>query len=147
MRRLAIGVALFASLSTIAHAGPKEEALALLDRWAKAFSDSDVDTIVNLHAQDALFMGTQTKSLGVNLEGIRAYFQNALLNNRPRGAKLTSSNVLVLSDTVVAVSGLDELSGVRDGNTYTTNGRVTLVVAKRGADWKIVQFHRSPVPK
>ena len=146
MRRLAIGVALIASLST-AHAGPKEDALALLDKWAKAFSDSDVEAIVGLHAQDALFMGTQTPSLGVNREGIRAYFQNALLNNRPRSAKLTSANVLVLSDTVVAVSGLDELSGVREGNTYTTNGRVTFVVAKRGADWQIVQFHRSPVPK
>lgn len=125
---------------------PKVEVLSLLDRWAKAFSDSDVDTIVNFFAPDTLFMGTFTKNLGVDARGIRAYFENSLLNNRPRGAKLIDANVLVLSDTVVAVSGLDELSGVRDGNTFITNGRVTFVIAKLNTDWKIVQFHRSLVP-
>ena len=49
-------------------------------------------------------------------------------------------------DTVVAVSGLDQLTGVRDGNPFSTTGRVTFVIAKRGTDWQIVQFHRSPVP-
>jgi hypothetical protein len=34
----------------------------------------------------------------------------------------------------------------RDGNTVTTSGRVTFVIAKRGPDGQIVQFHRSPVP-
>jgi hypothetical protein len=83
----------------------------------------------------------------VKTEGIRAYFENALLNNRPRGAKLTDYSVVVLSDNAVAVSGLDRLTGVRDGNTFSTTGRVTFVVAKRGADWQIVQFHRSRVPE
>ena len=77
---------------------------------------------------------------------VRAYFENALLNNRPRGAKLTDYTAVVLSDTAVAVSGLDALTGVRDGKTFGTTGRVTFVIAKRGADWQIVQFHRSLVP-
>jgi len=51
-----------------------------------------------------------------------------------------------LSESAVAVSGLDSLTGVRDGSTFSTAGRVTFVIAKRGADWQIVQFHRSPVP-
>jgi uncharacterized protein (TIGR02246 family) len=146
MRLLLSVLTLLVSLSSAALAGPKEDALQVLEKWAKAFTDSDVDAIVKLHAPDALFMGTASKSVVVKTEGIRAYFENALLNNRPRTAKLTDFSALVLSDTAVAVSGLDALTGVRDGQTIRATGRVTFVVAKRGADWQIVQFHRSPVP-
>jgi len=146
MRSFLSAVTLLVSLSSAAIAGPKEETLQVLEKWAKAFTDSDVDAIVKLHASDALFMGTASKTVVVKTEGIRAYFENALLNNRPRGAKLTDYTAVVLSDTAVAVSGLDMLTAVRDGKTVSTTGRVTFVVAKRGADWQIVQFHRSPVP-
>src|SRR5437870_6838247 len=146
MRASASAVALLVLLSSASVAGPREDALQVLEKWAKAFTDSDVDAIVKLHAPDALFMGTASKTVVVKTEGIRAYFENALLNNRPRGAKLTDYTAVVLSDSAVAVSGLDALTGVRDGKTFGTTGRVTFVLAKRGADWQIVQFHRSPVP-
>ena len=146
MRPVLSALTLLMSLSSAAIAGPNEDALQLLEKWAKAFTDSDVDAIVKLHAPDALFMGTQSKTVVAKTEGIRAYFENALLNNRPRGAKLTDYTAVVLSDTAVAVSGLDALTGVRDGKTFGTTGRVTFVIAKRGADWQIVQFHRSLVP-
>jgi ABC-type uncharacterized transport system substrate-binding protein len=45
------------SLSS-AIAGPKEDALQLLEKWVKAFNEFDVDAIVKLHAPDAVFMGT-----------------------------------------------------------------------------------------
>jgi uncharacterized protein (TIGR02246 family) len=147
MRAVLSAVTLLVWLASAAIAGPKEEALQVLEKWAKAFTDSDVDTIVKLHAPDTLFMGTASKTVVVKTEEIRAYFENALLNNRPRGAKLTDYTAVVLSDTAVAVSGLDMLTGVRDGQTFSTTGCVTFVVAKRGADWQIVQFHRSLVPK
>jgi hypothetical protein len=35
---------------------------------------------------------------------------------------------------------------VRDGKTISAPGRVTFIVAKRGAEWKIVHFHRSGMP-
>ena len=146
MRIFLSAVTLLVSLSSAVIAGPKEDALQVLEKWAKAFTDSDVDAIVKLHASDALFLGTASKTVVVKTEGIRAYFENALLNNRPRGARLTDYTATVLSDTAVAVSGLDMVTGVRDGKTFSATGRVTFVVAKRGADWQIVQFHRSPVP-
>jgi uncharacterized protein (TIGR02246 family) len=146
MRVFLSAVTLLVSLSTTAIAGPKEDALQILEKWAQAFTNSDVDAIVKLHAPDALFLGTASKTVVVKTEGIRSYFENALLNNRPRGAKLTDYTAVVVSDTTVAISGLDALTGVRDGKTFGTTGRVTFVIAKRGADWQIVQFHRSPVP-
>ena len=51
MRALVSAVALSALLTSTAFAGPKEDALAVLDKWAKAFSASDVDGIVKLYRQ------------------------------------------------------------------------------------------------
>jgi hypothetical protein len=85
-------------------------------------------------------------SPGTRPEGIRSYFENALLSNRPRTATLKEREVAVLSDTTVVVTGLDLVTGVRDGQTLSLPGRVTFVVSKRGPDWQIVHFHRSAVP-
>ena len=127
-------------------AEPKQEALFVLEQWARAFSASDVDEIVQLYSDDAIFIGTSSKTVVTSRVGIRKYFEQALLNDRPRGASIVSYETMILSDTAVVVSGLDTVSGVRDGATYSKSGRVTFVVAKRGADWKIVHFHRSAMP-
>src|SRR4051812_12780159 len=79
-------------------AGPKEEALKVVEQWAKAFTDSDVDGIVKLYAPDATFVGTGSKAVVVKTEEIRKYFEQALLNNRPRSARLDSHVAMELSD-------------------------------------------------
>ena len=145
MRRHFVSILLFIS-SGFALAGPQEDALQVLQKWTKAFTDSDVDTIVSLYAPSALFFGTGSKTLVTAPSDIRAYFERALLNEKPRSAALREHSVLVLSDTAVVVTGLDIVTGVRDGNATTSYGRVTFVVEKRGAVWQIVHFHRSAVP-
>ncbi len=146
MRELLVALALLASLCSTANAGPKEEALQVLEKWTKAFTDSDVDGIVKLYAPDASFLGTSSKTVVLKPEEIRKYFEQALLSNRPRGATLGSYSAMVLSDTAVVVTGLDTVTGVRDGKPVSANGRVTFVVARRGSDWQIVHFHRSAMP-
>lgn len=146
MREILIAVALFASLCSTAIAGPKEDALQVVEKWAKAFTDSDVDGIVKLYAPDALFLGTGSKTVVVKPEEIRKYFEQALLSNRPRGARLDSNSAMVVSDTAVVVTGLDTVTGVRDGKPTSANGRVTFVLGRRGSDWQIVHFHRSAMP-
>jgi uncharacterized protein (TIGR02246 family) len=146
LRKILIAIAFLVSLSSAAVAGPKEDALQVVERWAKAFTDSDVDGIVSLYAPDALFLGTGSKTVVTNPEGIRKYFEQALLNDRPRGARLDSNSTMVVSDTAVVVTGLDTVTGVRNGNPISANGRVTFVLGKRGPDWKIVHFHRSAIP-
>jgi uncharacterized protein (TIGR02246 family) len=147
MRQLLLAVALFGSLCSTAIAGPADDALQVVQKWAKAFTDSDVDAIVKLHAPDAHFVGTGSKAVVVKPEEIRKYFEEALLNNRPRGATLDSYSTTVLSDAAVVVTGLDTVTGVRDGKPTTANGRVTFVIARRGSDWQIVHFHRSAMPR
>jgi uncharacterized protein (TIGR02246 family) len=146
MRAFLSAVTLLLSLSSAALAGPKEDALQVVEKWIKAFNESDVDAIVKLYAPDALFMGTSSKTVEGKTENIRAYFEERLLGLRPRGATLKNYSAIVLSDSSVVVTGLDNLTGVRDGKPFSTPGRVTFVVAKRGADWQIAHFHRSAMP-
>src|SRR6266853_3724881 len=128
MRELLVAVALFASLCSTSIAGPKEEALQVLEKWTKAFTDSDVDSIVKLYAPDALFLGTGSKTVVTKPEGIRTYFEQAFLRIKPPGVSLVEHSVMVLSDTFVVVTGLDTITGVRDGTPFSANGRVTFVV-------------------
>jgi uncharacterized protein (TIGR02246 family) len=147
MRRLLSAIALYASLSSLAFADAKTEALAVLDQWTKAFAASDVDAIVGLYAPDALFMGTGSKTVVTDPAAIRKYFEDAILTRRPRAAPISSSELMVLSDSVVLVAGLNDSMGVLDGKPFTNPGRVTFVIAKRGTEWKIVHFHRSAMPR
>ena len=101
-----------------AFAGPEEDAMQVVQKWAAAFNASDVDEIVALYSPDALFMGTGSRTVVTNTAEIRQYFERALLTDRPRGAVLQSHSVMALSEGV----------------------------AKRGAEWKIVHFHRSGLP-
>lgn len=120
--------------------------MKVVEKWAAAFNASDVDAILALYAPDALFLGTGSRTVVTAPAGIRQYFEQALLTDRPRGAKLESHSIMAVSDGSVVITGLDVTTAVRDGKTITNPGRVTFVVAKRGADWKIVHFHRSSVP-
>ena len=145
--RAFLGVIALLISFTAAFAGPKEDALQVIDTWGKAFAASDVDGIVKLYAPDALFVGTGSKTVVTKPEGIRKYFEAALLTNRPRGATLNSYEAMQLSDTAVVVVGLDTVTGVRDGTPTSATGRVTFIVAKQDADWRIVHFHRSAMPQ
>lgn len=145
MHRLAILIATAISLS-LAHAGPQEDALQVVEKWAKAFGDADVDGITNLYAPNALFFGTLDKTLSSQSADIRKYFERALLTGRPRTAALREHSVKVLGDSVVVVTGLDTVTGTRDGQVISAQGRITFVLEKQQGDWKIVHFHRSAVP-
>ena len=146
MRVSILTMLLAATLASPAVAGPEEDAMQVVQKWAAAFNASDVDAIVALYSPDALFLGTGSRTVVLDPKGIREYFERALLTDRPRGAKLLSHSSRVLDDGAVVITGLDETTLVRDGKTVSSPGRVTFIVAKRGAEWKIVHFHRSGVP-
>lgn len=129
----------------LAISDPKAEALQVLANWIQAFNDSDIEGIVSLYAPDALFIGTGSKEVGTTPDYFRKYFQS-LKRDMPRGAKLESYSTMALSNTVVLVSGMDTVSGTKDGATFYRPGRTSFVLAKREEKWQIVQFHRSALP-
>jgi uncharacterized protein (TIGR02246 family) len=120
--------------------------MRVVQRWATAFGESDVDTIASLYAPDASFFGTGSKALVTTPEQIRAYFEVGLQRDKPRGAQLLEHSVQAISDDVVIVTGLDRVSGTKEGNVYHADGRVSFVLEKRGGSWQVVHFHRSALP-
>lgn len=125
---------------------PASAAVDVLARWTRAFSDADVAGIVDLYAEDALFLGTSSKTGTQNRADVRAYFERALLHNRPRSAAIDERTLMVLAEDVVVASGLDTVTGNKEGQTYAIRGRFTFVIQRRTTGWKIVHFHRSALP-
>ena len=130
-------------------AGPKEDALAAYQKFFDAFTTDNHDQIVRLFAPDALFYGTRSTELVTTPEGIRQYFVAALTGTRG-SVKATpfEQTALVLSDSVVAISGKWQSERTSEGKMVTAGpSRNTVVLQRRGDRWLIVQFHNSPTPK
>ena len=67
--------------SGASYAGPRDDAMAVIDKWVQAFGASDVDGITRLYAPDALFMGTGSRTVVTDPAGVRRYFEQALLHS------------------------------------------------------------------
>ena len=94
--RLFLFAAAFALVPWSASAGPKEDALQVLDRWTEAFAASDVDTLVNLHAPDALFMGTGSKTVVCHPTGRhQKILRRCGAHPTPKGSTIRSRHVSV----------------------------------------------------
>ena len=146
--RIAVMCLLF-MIFTPAFAGPKEDALAAYNRFFELFTTDNHDQVAALFAPDALFYGTSSPEVVTMPEGIRQYFVAALTGKRGI-VKATpfSQTALVLSDSIVAISGKWQSERTLDGKMTTAGpSRNTVVMQKRGDKWLIVQFHNSPTPK
>ena len=75
---------------------------------------------------------------------MREYFKPVgdLKPNEWRATSLGTS-ALVVSDSVVLISGLWQIENVVDGKPAITPLRVSVAVTKRGDAWRIAQFHNS----
>jgi hypothetical protein len=149
MRRILIIFGLFALLSTGALAGPKEDALAAYDKFFTLFTTGNQNQLAALFAPDALFYGTGSAEVVTTPEGVVAYFTGALSGTRGDvKARPFENKALMLSESVVAISGKWQSERTLDGKMVTAGpSRVTVVMQKRGDTWFIVQFHNSPTPK
>ena len=146
MLKFKISCFVLISLCSSAIAGPKEDALQVVERWAKAFTEADVDTIIGLYASDAVFMGTGSKTIVAKPEDIKKYFQGALLGNKRFVVTFVESAVTAASETAFVVTALDRVALTEDGMTRDVFGRLTFVVVRRDSGWRIVSFHRSAMP-
>jgi uncharacterized protein (TIGR02246 family) len=119
------------------------EALAVMERWNRAYAASDIDTIMQLFATDALLVGASSKTVVSGHAQIREHFEKGFLNQRKRVLGATQEND-VLSESVVVVTQYSAWTNAPDG--YTFPDRITFILAKRDAGWLIVHFHGSATP-
>lgn len=128
-----------------ADAGPREDGLAVFDRFLSAFTAADTEGVVGLFAPDALFWGTTLSDLATTPGAVRDYFSrlSAWTPSQRKASALGPASAVVLSSEAVLVSGLwtIEVAG-----QPTATHRISLAMVKRGDRWLIAQFHNSPRP-
>ena len=150
MRRFLM-IAAFVAFPVNAFAGPGEDAQAVFDKFLTNFTAADIDGVVGLFWPDALFWGTTLPNLATTPEAIREYFKPGLGTRKPNEVKATlagTPSVLVLSDSVVLISGMWQTERLVDSKPVVGAPlRVSVVVTKRGDRWLMSQFHNSPRPK
>ena len=145
MKKFLLACAFFAMLPISAIAGPKEDALQVIEQFKKAFDSADVSTVVSLFAPDAVFLGTVSPKLSTKTDEINTYFQGIKVDT-PRKIVLGEFSTIVLSDTAVVFAGLDAFSSTRDGKMTERPARFTFVVTKEDQGWRIKHFHSSWLP-
>lgn len=143
--RVLVVVLLALAAPPAAFAGPTEEASAVIDRWAAAFSANDADAVVKLYTPDAILLGTMSPILSEGTEPIRGYF--ARLPGSGVKVAFGERRMVALGDGAVLGTGFYEFTLTRDGKPVPTPARFTMVVVKRGVDWFIVHHHSSQRPK
>lgn len=125
-----------------AAAGPAEDATAALDRWSAAYSSNDPEAVVNSYWPDAILLGTVSPVMSEGTEAIRTYFTpvKGSGNKNAVGDKRT----IVLSDTAVVLTGFYVFTRMQEGKPVAGPSRFTMLMVKRGDEWRIAHHHSSP---
>ena len=129
-----------------AMADTKDSALAVANAWVAAVNQQDLDGIVDNFASDASFFGTSTKTLISDVQGVRQYFANVFQAYAPVMVELGQVTVTELSADSAVITGFDRWKVTVNGAPVEAVGRISLAVAVRNGQWRIVSFHRSSMP-
>lgn len=127
--------------TTAALAGPAEEANAVIDQWAAAYSANDVEALAKIYAPDAILLGTTSPIITERTEGIREYFKDMPRSGRKN--VIRERRTIVLNDDAVVGTGFYDFFRP-DQPDVPRQSRYTMVVAKRDGKWVIVHHHSSP---
>ena len=124
-----------------------KEALDVIEHWSSAFTQSDIHTIMSLFAQDAVFLGTSSKSIVTDTNGIKEYFEKNLVGSKRYTSELSDIKVHELSNDGATVTALNKITITENHHTDIALGRLSIALGKRDGYWKIVHFHRSAMPE
>ena len=129
-----------------AMADTKDSALGVANACVAAVNQHDLDGIVYNFASDASFFGTSTKTLISDAQGVRQYFANVFQAYAPVMVELGQVTVTELSADSAVITGFDRWKVTVNGAPVEAVGRISMAVAVRNGQWRIVSFHRSIMP-
>ena len=133
-------------MNSSALADTKTSALGVANAWVAAVNQQDLDGIVGNFATDASFFGTSTKTLISDAEGVRQYFAKVIQAYAPVTVELGQVTVTQLSSDSAVITGFDRWKVTVNGAPVEAIGRISMAVAVRNGQWRIVSFHRSTMP-
>lgn len=134
--------ALLLILPAAAWCGPAEDANATVDRWSAAFNTNDPETIAKNYWPDAILLGTVSPVMSEGTQAIVTYFTPT----RGTGNKnvIDERRTIVLGDDAVVVTGFYTFTRMKDGKAVPGPSRFTMLITKRGNEWRIMHHHSSP---
>lgn len=124
----------------------EQAAGAVYASFFEAMTEVDMDKVVSLFTEDALFWGTTTKILATDTAGIEAYFAPLRRNQAGQNIfRAVDYSVVPLNADTLLLSGRWEAGAATA--TELTRMRVSMVLVRRGSEWRIAQFHNSMMPQ
>ncbi len=137
-------IAMLWMLPALAEAGSTEEGNAAIDRWSSAYTSNDVDAVVGSYWPDAILLGTVSPVMSVGADAIRKYFTDLKLQGSGNKNVIRERRTIVVDDNAVVVTGFYEFVRMKEGQPVPAPSRFTMLVTKRGGEWRIAHHHSSP---
>ena len=144
MRRVAqfVFIALVLWLPDVAAAGPAEDANAAVDRWSGAYSSNDPESIAKNYWPDAILLGTVSPVISEGTEAIVTYFTPTKGTGNKNA--IDERRTIIINENAVVVTGFYTFTRMVDGKPVPAPSRFTMLVTKRGDEWRIAHHHSSP---
>lgn len=127
-----------------AAAGTAEDANAAIDRWSTAYSANDVEAVVKNYWPDAILLGTNSPVISTGEDAIRKYFTDLKLQGSGNKNVIQERHTIPIDDNAVLVTGFYEFIRMKEGKPVPGPARFTMLVTKRGDEWRIAHHHSSP---
>ena len=135
-------IALMLMAPAVAVAGPAEDANAAVDRWSAAYSGNDPETIAKNYCPDAILLGTVSPVISEGTQAIITYFTPTKGTGNKN--KIDERRTIIINDSAVVVTGFYTFTRMKDGQPIPGPSRFTMLVTKRGSEWRIAHHHSSP---
>ncbi|MGI9103884.1 MAG: SgcJ/EcaC family oxidoreductase [Terriglobales bacterium] len=154
MKKVILLMALVAVLATGAFGKEKksakgseqavQQANAAIDRWSAAYSANDVDAVTNSYWPDAILLGTKSPVISTGSEAIKKYFTDLKLAGSGNKNTIQERHSIPAGKDAVVVTGFYEFTRMQEGKPVPGPSRFTMLVTKRGNEWRIAHHHSSP---
>lgn len=128
----------------LAIAGPTEDANAAIDRWSAAYSANDVEAVVKSYWPDAILLGTKSPVITIGADAIKKYFTDLKVQGSGNKNVIQERHTIRIDDNAVLVTGFYEFTRMQEGKPVPGPSRFTMLVTKRGGEWRIAHHHSSP---
>ena len=127
---------------SVATAGPAEDANAAVDSWSAAYSSNEPEAVAKNYWPDAVLLGTVSPIMSEGTEAIRTYF-SPLKGSGNKNA-IGERRTIVVDENAVVVTGFYVFTRMVEGKPVPGPSRFTMLVTKRGGEWRIAHHHSSP---
>jgi uncharacterized protein (TIGR02246 family) len=142
-RLLLLGL-LFLSPPLAVAATPAEEANAAMDRWSASYNTNDPEAVVKNYWPEAILLGTKSPVISIGTEAIEKYFTDLKLKGSGNKNVIQERHTIPIDKNAVLVTGFYEFIRMQEGKPVPAPSRFTMLITKRGGEWRIAHHHSSP---